>query len=114
MRCTVRQLTVATLTVFLLGIAAVMAVPIPPAVELQCLEGEAVEQAPPTVTGDAYTVVFNFKRKTPMDLLCRIYVSVNARNEGDAAIRAHKFVSEKMTNIAVDDLEFQEAALQKK
>lgn len=95
-----RKLAIATIIVFAAGIAAVLAIPL-----------EA--QQPPKVTDPEYTVVFTFKKKTAVDSLCRIYILVSAKTEGEAAIRAHKYLSERLSVAAVEDIDFQEAQLRK-
>lgn len=74
------------------------------------LLGSTLPQAQqPKITEPLYTVVFCFKEKNMFDPSCRIYISVHAPNEGTAAIRANKYISEKLSIPAAEALEFVEA-----
>lgn len=65
-----------------------------------------------SATAAAYTVVFKFKAKPlnePAGPDIRIYILVDAKTEGEAAINAHKALSERLTAQATDALEFLES-----
>ena len=62
-----------------------------------------------SVTGRKYTVTFKFKQPNVQEPDTRIYVLVDAPNEGEAAIRAYKHLSERLTTTATEKLEFLEA-----
>jgi len=65
-----------------------------------------------SATGSAWTVVFKFKPKPlnePAGPDIRIYIMVDAKTEGEAAINAHKAISERLTAQAADALEFLES-----
>lgn len=56
-----------------------------------------------------WVVVFRFAQTDTPGPDARIYVSVNAAQEGEAAIAAHKFLSEKLTTHAAEKLVYLEA-----
>ena len=72
---------------------------------LLCIPLDAQER----VTDPDFTVVFQFKKNDSPQPFVRIYVLVKARTEGEVAIKAHRFMAEKLTTQAADQLEFQEA-----
>ncbi len=59
-------------------------------------------------TQPQYVVVFMFKVGNVPGPDCRINVLVNAWQEGDAAIAAHKFLTEKLTTNAAENLVYLE------
>jgi len=65
-----------------------------------------------SAAGSAWTVVFRFKSK-PLneapDPDIRIYVLVDGKTEGEAAINAHKALSDKLIAQAADRLEYVES-----
>lgn len=70
-------------------------------------------KSPTAVARHTWTVSFKFKQKPANeipDLETRIYVVVSTATEGQAAINAHKALSEKLTTNAIERLEFLEAA----
>jgi hypothetical protein len=64
-----------------------------------------------SVTKPQYTVTFRFKPQANIQVQpeARIYILVDASTEGEAAINAHKFISEKLTTNAAENLQFLEA-----
>jgi hypothetical protein len=62
-----------------------------------------------SVTGKKFTVTFRFEQGNVLEPETRIYVLVDADNEGSAAIKAFKHLSEKLTVQACEKLKFQEA-----
>lgn len=62
-----------------------------------------------SVTGRKFTVTFMFKQPNVPEPDTRIYVLVDAANDGDAAIKAYKHLSEKLTTTATERLIFLEA-----
>lgn len=56
-----------------------------------------------------FVVVFRFNQGDTPGPDCRIYVSVNGSQEGEAAIAAHKYLSEKLTTHAAEKLVYLEA-----
>ena len=87
------KLVVATLIVLVIASLAVW-----------CFSTEAQ-----SVTGRRYTVTFRFKQPNVPEPDTRIYVLVDAPNEGEGAIRAYKHLAEKLTMNAQEKLEFLEA-----
>ncbi len=69
--------------------------------------------APPKGVQDDFTVVFGFKPKNAGDPVCRIYLMVKGRSEGEAAIRAQRYLSERIAIGAMEDLEYLEANLKR-
>ncbi len=67
------------------------------------------QAGPPKASDPLWNTVWTFKVSNVFDPTCRIYVSVNARTEGEAAIRAHKYICDKLSIPAADTLEFVEA-----
>jgi hypothetical protein len=62
------------------------------------------------VTGKSWTVTFMFKQKqNEPEPEIRLYVLVDGKTEGEAAINGHKALSEKLTAQATDRLIFLEA-----
>jgi len=70
-----------------------------------CLSIEAQDK----VTQPWFTCVFQFKQGDRPQPLTRIYVHVQGRTEGEASINAHKYLSEKLTIAAQEQIEFIEA-----
>jgi len=73
-----------------------------------CLTAEAQAVAP-----HKWVVTFTFRAKPANegpDPEVRLYVLVTSATEGQAAINAHKALSEKLTTNAIERLEFLEAA----
>ena len=67
------------------------------------------QSGPPKATDPVWTVVFAFKQGNGFEPNCRMYVSTQAKTEGEAAIRAHNYLSEKLSIPAAGQLEFVEA-----
>lgn len=65
------------------------------------------------VTDPEWTVVFTFKQPNIPQPMTRIYVVVNAKSEGEAAIIAQKHMAEKLTTQATEALIYLEAQLKK-
>ena len=78
------------------------------AIMLAIALGVLTFQAPPKVSDPLWNVVFKFK-DSDTEPTCRIHISVNAKTEGEAAIRANKYLSEKLSIAACEKLEFVEA-----
>lgn len=76
---------------------------------LLCIPLDAQER----VTDPDWTVVLQFKKNDVPQPFVRIYVLVKARTEGEAAIKAHRFMSEKLTTQAADQIEYMEAQQKK-
>lgn len=94
-----RRLIALALVVFLVGALGA----------LLCIPVDAQER----VTDPEFTVVFQFKKNDVPQPFVRIYVLVKARTEGEAAIKAHRAMSEKLTTQAADQLEYIEAQQKK-
>ena len=88
-----RKLLVATLVIF--AVATVI---------IWCLATEAQ-----SVTGSKFTVVFSFVQPNVPEPDTRIYVLVDADNEGEASIKAYKHLAEKLTINATEKLKFVES-----
>lgn len=70
------------------------------------LAGSAPEQQ----TEPAWTVVFYFRQDKPLQTAdIRVYVSVRAHQEGEAAIKAHDAVCEKLALDSIKSLVYLEA-----
>lgn len=67
------------------------------------------QSGPPKSTDPLWNTVWTFKVNNVFDPSCRIYVSVNAPTEGAAVIRAHKYITDKLSIPAAESLEFVEA-----
>jgi hypothetical protein len=65
------------------------------------------------VTDPEWTVVLQFKKQDVPQPFVRIYVLVKARTEGEAAIKAHSHMAEKLTTQAAAALEYMEAQQKK-
>ena len=94
-----RDLAVITLIIVLLASIAVW-----------CLSTEAQG----LVIDPYWTCVFEFKQQidNPQPLT-RIYIHVNGKTEGQAAISAHKSITDRLTTHAQEQLVFVEAQLKK-
>lgn len=64
---------------------------------------------PPQITEPHYTVVFSMKAQNMFEPVCRIYVSVQAKTEGEASIRAYTYLQQKLSIPSAEQLEFSEA-----
>lgn len=62
-----------------------------------------------SVTRPKWTCVYTWKQPNVPEPDTRIYVLVDADNEGDAAIKSFKHLSEKLTTTATERLIFVEA-----
>lgn len=64
-----------------------------------------------SVSQQKHTVVFRFKPQANLQAQpeVRIYVLVDGATEGEAAINAHKFISEKLTTNAQENLVYLES-----
>ena len=69
-----------------------------------CLSADAQ-----SVTGKKFTVTFRFKQGNVPEPEVRVYILIDAKNDGDAAIEAYKRLAEKLTVAAQEKLEFLEA-----
>ncbi len=85
-------------------VAAFLAIVVAATVAMCCLTTDAQEKK----TQPQYVVVFMFKVGNVPGPDCRINVLVNAWQEGDAAIAAHKFLTEKLTTNAAENLVYLE------
>lgn len=65
--------------------------------------------APPKVTEATFTVVFSMKQLNMFEPVCRIYVSIQGKTEGEAAIRAYTYLQQKLSIPSAEQLEFSEA-----
>ena len=73
-------------------------------VAMCCLTSEAQ-----SVTGKKWTVTYRFEQGNVLEPETRIYVLVDAENEGSATIKSYKHLSEKLTTQATEKLKFLEA-----
>lgn len=69
------------------------------------MAGSTTEQQ----TEPAWTVVFYFRQDRPNVADIRVYVSVRAHQEGEAAIKAHDAVCEKLALDSIKSLVYLEA-----
>lgn len=88
-----KYLAASMLCVLAAGSAAVWAVPLP-------------EQQ----TEPAWTVTFRFRQENPLQTAeIRVYVSVRGHSEGEASIKAHDAVCEKLALDSIKNLIYLEA-----
>lgn len=90
-----KYLAASMLCVLLAGSAAVLAAPIP--------------ELPEQDTSPSWVVVYRWKQDNPNMPDCRIYVVVKAAQEGEAAVKAFRFLQDKLAAQAADSLTFVEA-----
>jgi hypothetical protein len=106
-----KAIALATVSVFLLGAIAILAVPLP-AVP-QCTETEETP-AFQNVTEPEYVVIFSLKRDHPaIDPLMEFRIVIHAKSEGEATMRSTILVQKTFGVNAIDILEFQTAAVKK-
>lgn len=70
-----------------------------------------------SLTGPSWAVVFRFKPRPAHEGPepdIRLHIHVDGRTEGEAAINAHKALSEKLTSQATERLDFLEAQQKRK
>ena len=104
-----KSIILATATVFLLGVGAIFAVPIP-----QCTESPEETPAFQNVTEPEWICIFSLKRDHPLiDPLMEFRIVIHAKSEGEAVMKATILIQKTFGVNAIDILEFRESAAKK-